>query len=256
MRRAFGYISLKHGEEGSSVIRQRADILNYVFCHSLPLLVEFHEGVLPSLGRTLPEVFEKAIDHVLSSNGVLIVQSLTRFARSTDELVTVAQRLRTGNGAIVALDEFVDTTDSPDNAFYGILGVVAALEQGWNRKKRIALALKRGRAERVSGRIPYGYSLAEDGRNLIRNPSEQDGLRIIHDLRRNGLGYQKIADELNSKCIATKNGGRWKPSSIKSVLSRLKTEIAMSGEQRSLDALNWNEIDKLIDVRRPSVNDA
>jgi len=61
--------------------------------------------------------------------------------------------------------------------------------------------------ERISRKIPYGFTLAGDGVSLVEQPEEQTVLGLVNDLRRAGLTLRGIAAELTQRGIAKKEGG-------------------------------------------------
>src|SRR6476469_1391228 len=59
-------------------------------------------------------------------------------------------------------------------------------------RTRSALEAKRRRGERVSGSVPFGYSLAADGRTLAPNTVEERTIRDIRSLRAEGSSMVDI----------------------------------------------------------------
>jgi hypothetical protein len=79
------------------------------------------------------------------------------------------------------------------------------------------------------GNRPYGSKLASDGRTRIPDEAEQ---RVIADMLRwqkEGMGYQRIADKLNSLEIPTKTGNaRWWGTSVYIILNNNKNVLDKS----------------------------
>jgi hypothetical protein len=83
-----------------------------------------------------------------------------------------------------------------------------------------AMARKKHAGERV-GKIPFGFDLAADGIQLVKNAGEQEVLDLVRQLRESGESMRAIATELNSRQISTKDGRRnWSHSTIQSILDR------------------------------------
>ena len=80
----------------------------------------------------------------------------------------------------------------------------------------------RNQGKRISGKIPFGYDLAPDGKNLQLNPEEQNGLRLIQELQAKGLGRRRIAAQLMTRGVPTKTGSLWSPQTVASILRRAK----------------------------------
>jgi hypothetical protein len=104
------------------------------------------------------------------------------------------------------------------------------------RKQRVSrikkgMSRRRGQGLRISGKVPYGYQLAEDGKSLVPNDAEQE---VLYDITMNkwkGYGYRWIADVLNEDGITTRKGGRWHASTIRSVyLTGRKWNEAFGGK--------------------------
>jgi len=70
------------------------------------------------------------------------------------------------------------------------------------------------------GQIPFGYDY-KDGK-FIKNQKEQEAIRLIKQLRANGLSLRGIAKELNKNLIPTKNNGIWQANTIRKILQREK----------------------------------
>ena len=64
---------------------------------------------------------------------------------------------------------------------------------------------KQSNQERV-GKIPFGYDLSADGVTLIPNVEEQEAIRLIHELRREGLSFRSIMVGLNLSSVPIKKG--------------------------------------------------
>jgi DNA invertase Pin-like site-specific DNA recombinase len=96
-------------------------------------------------------------------------------------------------------------------------------------RTRAALSAKRRRGERT-GQVPFGSSLAADGKTLV--PAEGE-LRALEDMRRwraAGCTLRAIADRLTALGIRPKNGaGRWCHASVRHLLN---TREATHAEER------------------------
>ncbi len=71
----------------------------------------------------------------------------------------------------------------------------------------------------TQGQIPFGYDY-RNGR-LEKNKEEQEVIRIIKQLRSNGLSLRGIARELNKRLVPTKNNGIWHAATVSKILSRI-----------------------------------
>jgi IS30 family transposase len=74
--------------------------------------------------------------------------------------------------------------------------------------KRLGIHDKGARKRVITqGQIPFGYD-CKNGK-LVKNEEEQEIIRIIKQLRSNGLSLREIARELNKRLVPRKNNGIW-----------------------------------------------
>jgi IS30 family transposase len=71
----------------------------------------------------------------------------------------------------------------------------------------------------TQGQIPFGFDY-KNGK-LEKNQEEQKVIRLIKQLRSNGLSFRGIAKELNKRLIPTKKDGIWQGSTVSTILSRV-----------------------------------
>ena len=103
-----------------------------------------------------------------------------------------------------------------------VLNILMTVAQ-WKRetigeRTRDALRYKKTQHQRISGRIDYGLELADDGKTLRPCQHEQEAIALDHQLRANGMTLTAIADELTTRGIARREGGRWEHSFISRLL--------------------------------------
>jgi DNA invertase Pin-like site-specific DNA recombinase len=88
-----------------------------------------------------------------------------------------------------------------------------------SERTTMALAHKKAKGERT-GTVPFGYTLAADGIQLVPHAAEQAVLVTIRELRAAGETLRAIAAELNRRGVATKGGKPWKHTTIDRILER------------------------------------
>ena len=164
---------------------------------------------------------QAALDSVCRVGGVLVVYSLSRLARSTRDTLAIAERLERSGADLVSLSESLDTTSAAGKMVFRLLAVLSEFERDLiSEGTRLAGAHKRSRGERW-GQVPYGRSLAADGRSLVADAREAAALVTIRQLRAEGRSLRAIAGELTGRGIPTKNGGAgWSHSTVAAILSR------------------------------------
>ena len=105
-----------------------------------------------------------------------------------------------------------------------VLNMLLVVSQ-WEReiigeRTRDSLRHKIRKGQRV-GRVLYGYNLADDGKTLITNESEQETIVLIKQLRTDGQSLERIAAELSQRGIPTKAGlTTWVHTAVRRILNR------------------------------------
>jgi DNA invertase Pin-like site-specific DNA recombinase len=176
----------------------------------------------PGLSRALAVVGAGRADGV-------VVYRLDRLSR---DLVLQEQLLaelhRRGNelhSCSATEDEhLVDDPDDPTRALVRrILGAVAAHE-----REVIRLRLRSGRLRKqmlggyAGGQPPYGWR--STGRELEEIPAEQEAIRLMVKLRKQGRSYRQIAAALDDREIpANTVSGKWRPGTILDIIARETT---------------------------------
>lgn len=82
-----------------------------------------------------------------------------------------------------------------------------------------AMGHKRRAGERL-GTIPYGSTLADDGKTLVDHPGELAAICLMRSYREERRSYREVAELLNAAAVATRSGRPWAASSVQQILSR------------------------------------
>ena len=138
--------------------------------------------------------------------GALVVARLDRLARSLSEAAQLLARAKRQGWNLVALDLGLDLSTSEGERVANQFASVAA----WERQ----LLSARSRETLAHARA-QGVKLGTPRRTPAATVAK------ISRLQAQGLTLQAIADELNRYRVPTTRGGsKWRPSSVRSVLSR------------------------------------
>jgi site-specific DNA recombinase len=231
--KVIGYARVSTAEQvsgGVSLEAQEAKIRAYCDLHDLVLvevIVDAGESAKrlerPGLQRGLAMLKKKAAEG-------LVVCKLDRLSRSVKDWNTLIDGYF-GEKAGKQLFSVADSIDTRTAAGRLVLNVLMSVAQ-WEReaigeRTRDALKYKRQTGQRV-GKVPFGFSLLRDGKTLVPNPAEQETMQTIKSLRAEGLPLRKIAEELDRRGIATKEGNRrWGHSTVARILGR----VALQSEQ-------------------------
>ena len=215
---AVGYVRVSTEEqatEGVSLEVQRTRIADHCRLHE-HRLVEVHADEGRSAKRTDNRPgLAAALAQACDCGGVLVVYSLSRLARSTRDAIEITEQLERSGADLVSITERIDTTTGIGRFFFTTMAALAQLERDQiSERTTAALAHLRHKKQRISGQIPYGYDLADDGVHLIANKCEQKTIRSIRRLHLTGVSSRGIIAELEHQRITPKGGGRWHPKVI------------------------------------------
>jgi site-specific DNA recombinase len=149
---------------------------------------------------------------------IVVIAKLDRLTRSVRDLGELLERFQRRGVALVSVGESLDTGSAAGRL---VLNVMASVSQ-WEREaigERTRDALRHKRAQGLrAGNVPFGYSLAEDGRRLLVCGREQQVLSTIRDLRRARRSLRAIASELNAAGLRTRSGALWRFEYVRSLL--------------------------------------
>ena len=193
--------------EGVSLDAQRAKVAAYCGLHGLSLVhIHADEGISGKRADNRPGL-QEAINDACSFKRVLVIYSLSRLARSTRDAIDIAERLAKCGADLVSITEKIDTTTPMGRFFFTTVAALAQLERDQiSERTRMALAHKRSRSERISGIIPYGYRLAENGVTLVAAAEEQQVIGKIFNLRQAGRNTREIGQQLKLLGLHPRHG--------------------------------------------------
>lgn len=220
-KKVIGYIRVStkdQKENGVSLDDQRIKIKAWCVSqgHDLVDIYEDYKSGSSIKNRT---AFNAAIQ-ATKKDMYFVVIKLDRFSRSLADTVNVAKRLKNRGATLVSITENFDTCSPIGKVIFAMLASFAEFERDMIVKRtQDALTYKKEKGERL-GTIPFGYTVDDDGKTLIRDEGEQGIIATIHILRRDGLSMQKIANQLNTDGLLTSKGREWKYQYIYNVLKK------------------------------------
>jgi len=218
-----GYVRVSTDEQAHGADAQRDALARWCDAHGAEL-VAVHEDPGVSGGASLdarPGLLA-AVDALREHDaGVLLVAKRDRLARDV-VLAAMIERLAAREGARVASAAGEGTDGAADDPtallMRRMVDAFAEYERAIIRARtKAALAAKQARGERTGG-IPYGCSLADDGRTLEDNPAELEVMGAARELRAAGLSLRKVGAELEARGLLPRSGGRWHAETVKALL--------------------------------------
>lgn len=220
MQKAIGYVRVStqgQADEGVSLSAQRAKIEAWCIANDMELVAVFEDAGLSGGSMSGREGLQAAMK-ATTKGMALVAYSISRLARSTNDMLKIAEDLRKKGADLVSLTEKIDTTTATGKMIFTMLAAMAAFERDQiSERTKMALDYKKANGE-VYAPVPFGYEAIE-GR-LVTVKREAKIVAEILRRRDAGESFAAIADELNARGIEGKRGGRWFASTVRYVVNR------------------------------------
>jgi DNA invertase Pin-like site-specific DNA recombinase len=217
MTKAFAYlrVSGKGQLHGDGFPRQLAAIEAYAKAHGIQIVRVYREkGVSGAKDLEDRPAFVEMMT-ALHSNGtrIVLVEKLDRLARDLMVQETIIADMRKNAFELVSVMEPDLCQDDPSRKLMRqIFGAIAEYEKTMIvLKLRGARAKKRADNGRCEGAKPYGQH--------AKRPGETAVIERMHALRASGLGFEKVAAQLNAEGIKPRRGAKWYGKTVDKILS-------------------------------------
>ncbi len=167
----------------------------------------------PQVQRLLNDIRDSKIKNIL-------VYKLDRLTRSVKDLIYLIEYFDKYGCTFNSQTEHIDTSSAVGRMFIKIIGIFAEFERE-NLAERITFGYeqktKEGNYTNCNGVFGYDY-IKGDG-VLIINEYEAYYVKKIYEWFLNGNSMFYIAKKLTNANVATKRGGKWRQSTISSILN-------------------------------------
>ena len=194
------YLRVSHTESlnGTSLDTQEKRCRAFAELHNFSIDKVYSEVVSGAVEFRKRPVFQKVLSE-LKSGSKLVVSRLDRLSRKVVDTLKLIEDFKKERKEICITDIGNIHTDGVSKIFVTILASLAEIERE-NISIRIKASKKIARQERrhQGGYLEFGYSKDEKGK-LVPNEKEFVILQSMFNLRKSGLGYRKIADEVKKK---------------------------------------------------------
>lgn len=204
---AIGYVRVSKGESGLGLESQIAKIKAYAELFDIELTeIIADEGIS---GKTLDRDGLRRAIKMLKEKRVegMVIAKLDRLTRNVADLGTLVSTVF-DKAELYSVSEQINTKNAAGRL---VLNVLVSVAQ-WEReticeRTKDALQAKKARGEKTGGNVPFGFD--EVNGKLVKSEEEQATISEIKSLKNKGLSLRKIAEALNGRGIATKNGKTW-----------------------------------------------
>ncbi len=166
--------------------------------------------------KLISDCYENRID-------IVLVKTISRFARNTVDLLETVSRLK-GLGVEIIFQENLRTSEADNDLLISALSAIAQAESE-STGEAIKWGLKRGFMSgnsKLYSRKCFGYKRNEDG-ELIIDEGQAEVVRLIYDLYLSGLSIVLIIRELEQRNIKSPQGkDTWSKHAIQNILTNEK----------------------------------
>jgi site-specific DNA recombinase len=194
------YLRVSHTESlnGTSIETQERRCRAFAELHNFSIDKVYTEVVSGSVNFSKRPIFQKILTE-LKSNSKLVVSRLDRLSRKVVDTLKLIDDFKKERKEICITDIGNIHKDGVSKVFVTILASLAEIERE-NISIRIKASKKIARQERrhQGGFIESGYKKDENGK-LIPDEKEFEILQSMFHLRKSGLGYRRISDEIKKK---------------------------------------------------------
>jgi len=219
--KAFGYlrVSGKGQVDGDGFPRQLKAIKEYAAAHDIKIVNVYREEGVSGTKESADRPAWSELMIALHSNGVrvVIIERLDRLARDLMVQETIVADLRKHGFELVSVAEPDLMANDPTRILVRqMMGAVAQYEKNQIvLKLRGARLRKRAREGRCEGRKPFGYYDGEAG-----------AIERMKALRAAGMGFDRIAAQMNAEGLNTRTGKRWHGLVVNRILTGKDRKVA------------------------------
>ena len=221
-RRAAGYIRVSQeraARNGYGLGAQEHEIKRFIEYKKYTYAQIYRENGVSGYTRERPAMDRLLADAKAGRFDIVVFPSIDRAGRSVRDVIEIDQALRSAGVDTVFLREGVDTSTPTGQLFRNIMASLAEFEG-----RVIYERLSKGKLRKASeggytgGWIPYGYRKDENG-ELVVIPEEAAVIQRIYKWKTEGQSFPWIARQLIAEGVSTRNGGTWRPSTLRGILN-------------------------------------
>lgn len=205
---AVAYLRVSTDEQALGPEAQRSAVERWAAAHGVTVAA-WHVDQGVSGGAAVdrrPALLAALADLRAHGAGLLVAAKRDRIARDVVVAAMVEEAAKRAGATVTTADGTSDSAGPEGVLLRGMVDVVAQYERALIRARtRAALAVKKNKGERV-GTVPFGFTLANDGRTLVEHEGEQEVVRAVRELRAAGVSLRGIVAELARRGLVSRAG--------------------------------------------------
>ena len=193
------YLRVSHTESlnGTSIETQEKRCKAFAELHNFSIDKVYTEVVSGGVEFRKRPIFQKVLSE-LKSGSKLVVSRLDRLSRKVIDTLKLVDDFKREHKEICITDIGNIHKDGVSKVFVTILASLAEIERE-NISQRIKASKKIAKEERkfLGGYSEFGYKVED--KKLVPDDKEFVVLQSMVNLRKSGLGYRRISDEIKNK---------------------------------------------------------
>lgn len=222
--KVIGYIRVSttgQAEEGISLAGQRDRIHKWAELNEGEVIAIYEDAGLSGGSTANRPGLESALSAARKGDA-LVSYSISRLARSTRDMLDIADRLERQGADLVSLSEKIDTTSAAGRMIFRMLAVLAEFERDQvSERTRMALATLKSRGVKLGCPNPKAGALARHNK-AVTLWRERYGLVLAQI---GECSTRETADRLNSLGLKTPQGAVWTSSLASRLRKRIRGDI-------------------------------
>ncbi len=223
--KAVGYIRVStegQSKDGVSLDNQEAKIKAYADLKDLDLVEIIEDAGISAKNLNRPGVQKVLTMARRKEVEAVVVYKLDRIFRSTVDALQTTKKFDKWGVAFHSIHEALDTQSAMGRFFFTLTAALAEMERRIiGERTKAALKHIRTNGKKTGGDVPFGYSLDIDGQTLKEDAKEQEVIRLMKQLKREGHSLRSICRTLEKDGYLTKTGKTtWHHQSIGQILKR------------------------------------
>jgi DNA invertase Pin-like site-specific DNA recombinase len=149
----------------------------------------------------------------------IIIYKLDRLTRNISDLNNFIELCNKKNIALVSIKDSLDTKTASGRLVINLLATVSQWERETiSERTSEALQQKKINKTRYTNNAPFGFSFKNN--KMIENKVEKEALKIMKELKKAGLSYRKIAEELQIRGIKNRKNTAYNFTFIGKILRK------------------------------------
>ena len=193
------YLRVSHTESlnGTSIETQERRCRAFAELHNFSIDKVYTEVVSGGVEFRKRPIFQKVLSE-LKGNSKLVVSRLDRLSRKVIDTLKLVDDFKREHKEICITDIGNIHKDGVSKVFVTILASLAEIERE-NISQRIKASKKIAKDDRkyLGGYTEFGYKV--ENKKLVPDEKEFIVLQSMVNLRKSGLGYRRISDEIKNK---------------------------------------------------------